>query len=143
MLKNIFNYFVRDKDLVKIATTDEEKEMVFRFRYKIYVEQMKKSHMKFIDHDKKMVYENYDFEKDTIILYLGDLQKIKGSLTLRIWDKGNIPKSEEKKFNTAQFSNIEDFIVCEGCYFMIDAQGRGADTFTLLFNALYELMIKR
>ncbi len=143
MLQHIFNYFVRNIDLVKIATTDEEKEMVFRFRYKIYVEQMKRSFMEFIDHDKKMVYESYDFEKDTIILYLGDLRNIKGTLTLRIWDKGKIPKSAQRKFNTDQFPNIDNLIVSEACYFMIDMYQRGVSTVPLLFDALYDLIIRR
>jgi hypothetical protein len=136
MFKKLLLSFLSGFYKVKIAETLEEKEAVFRFRYKIYIEEMNKIFLEGIHHEKKMIFDEYDLSENTFIVYTGDLTDITASVTLKVWKQQNIPQQIREKFQIDLFSNIHDLAISELCYFTVSKKNRGKLAFIVLSKAI-------
>jgi len=72
---------------IRIAEGKEEKEKVYRLRYKVYIEEMKRT-SKYMDTKRKTIEDPFD--DDSVIFYAEDEGKVVG--TLRMNMNENIPK---------------------------------------------------
>lgn len=121
----------------KLATTKEEKEAVFKFRYKVYIQELKQYFID-ADHENKMISNKYDYDANTIIFYVGDIPNISATLTLRVWDKGTIPEEIKNHFSLNLFPNIDDLTIAEfGSYVQKKSQ-RGNLSFLVLGDAFLQ-----
>jgi len=62
---------------IKIASSKEDKEAIFRFRYKVYMEELNKRHIA-ADHDHKMLFDEAD--KYTILYYAANGNDVIGTV---------------------------------------------------------------
>lgn len=67
---------------VREAVTAEERELVYRFRYKLYVEEMKRL-QQYADHDKKEICEPLDRSGHVLAAY-GDGDQLIGTVRLNV-----------------------------------------------------------
>ena len=101
---------------IKLATTTEEKEAIYRFRYIVYVEELGKHHID-ADHVTKMMFDNAD---DNALLYfainevgvIGTVRLMPGKngFTSKLSDYFEIDKFE-KAFPLAEMAIIDRLIV--------------------------------
>ena len=63
---------------IKLAISQEEKEAIYRFRYRIYIEELNKTHIN-ADHNRRLLYDEGD-EDATLYYALNDDKKIVGTV---------------------------------------------------------------
>ncbi len=80
MLKQLLSRLER----VHVATTREEREAVYRFRYEVYFEEFGRE-LGLPDHERRWVTDDDDEKDYTTILYTGSIDKITGTVRLRHW----------------------------------------------------------
>lgn len=83
-------------DLIRVAQTDEEKLSVYRFRYKIYVEEMGKPYD--ADHANRLLTDHLD--EVATILYFESEGEVHGTVRIN-WGKDDVSHAA---FNTPQFA---------------------------------------
>jgi CRP-like cAMP-binding protein len=127
----------------KLAETVEEREAVFRFRYKIYVEEMNDVFLEGVDHENKMFVDEYDQEESTLIVYAGDITDITASITLRVWSQQNIPQQIKERYQTNLFSHIPDLVIGLIGYFVVSKKKRGKLATISLASTLYHAAEKQ
>jgi CRP-like cAMP-binding protein/N-acyl-L-homoserine lactone synthetase len=108
---------------VHYAQSKEEREALYRFRYKIYHGELKRKYG--VDHDRKWVYDEDDESDYAHHFYVGNLDNIKGTVRLLIWNPGKIPKKFFDDLSLNRFPNINNYTVSEVGRFMIDKSSRG------------------
>ncbi len=75
-------------ETVHRAETREEREAVYRFRYRVYVEEFGRE-LGTPDHGRKWVTDDDDDAPYTSILYTGSLDNVTGTVRLRHWRAGS------------------------------------------------------
>lgn len=96
---------------IKIALTKEEKEKIFKFRYQTYRVELNHYFLDENQIEKDMLFDEEDFSDNTLILYVGDIDNIIGTIRISVWDKNKFPKNVQKKYflddnSMAQFKKI-------------------------------------
>jgi N-acyl-L-homoserine lactone synthetase len=121
------------------ATSREELEAIYRFRYTIYVEELGRE-IGGVDHERRMVHDEDDEKDFSTHLYVGDPGDIAGSLRVRVWDPGCIPKHDYDMLSLELFPNIEEMRVAEMGRLMIDRSMRGRLVLLALMQEAYSLL---
>ena len=127
---------------VNIATTQEELEAIYRFRYEVYVEELKRDYPD-ADHERRWLRDEDDTQDYTVNFYVGALDRIIGAVRLLIWPPGEIPENYHRLFSMAIFPGIEDLVTSEVGRLMIRPTSRGKAVFPSLINAMYEHLVAR
>jgi len=91
---------------IRIAKTEQEREAIFRFRYKIYSEELQKNHLP-VDHHKKMLFDQADYH--TVLYYA--LQDEELIATVRSQRGTEGPFSPEQ-FEYFQIGSFVPFLDC-------------------------------
>ena len=89
------------------ATTQEEREAVYRFRYRVYVEEFGRE-LGSPDHERRWVKDADDEAPCTTILYTGTLDNITGTVRLRHWRAGEVPRHDAHELSMDRFPDIEE-----------------------------------
>lgn len=89
---------------IRIATTQQEKEAIFRFRYQIYVEEMEKS-VEHADYKNHILYDAMD-DFSTILYALSDESKIIGTLRVTFAPAEKFPQEIAEIFHMSVFESI-------------------------------------
>ena len=127
---------------VNIVTTQDEREALYRFRYEIYVEELKRDYPD-ADHERRWLRDHDDEQDYSVNLYLGPLDHIVGVVRLLIWPAGEIPEDYYRLFSMETFPGLEDFVTAEMGRLMVRPTSRGGAVFPSLINAVYEHLVAR
>jgi len=117
------------------ATSREELEAIWRFRYEIYVEELKRNYPS-VDHGHRWLRDAEDETDHAVNLYLGPLDHIVGAERLLIWPAGEIPEEYQRLFSMEMFPGIEDVAIAELGRLMVRPSARGKNVFPLLVDAM-------
>lgn len=124
-------------DVVHEAITHVEREAVYAFRYKVYVEELGRE-LGGVDHVRKVVRDDDDDVVSSVHLYTGSISDISGTVRLRIWQAGQIPSHDFHLLSMDRFSGIEAMVVSELGRLMIRPSLRGRLLLPALVRAVYE-----
>ena len=127
---------------VNVVTTQEEREALYRFRYEIYVEELKRDYPD-ADHERKWLRDKDDEQDYAVNLYVGPLERIVGALRLLIWPAGETPEDYHRMFSMEVFPGLEDLVTAEMGRLMVRPTSRGGAIFPSLISAMYEHLVAR
>lgn len=128
---------------IKVAQTNEEKEMIYKQRYSIYIEEMKKN-IDSCDHINKMIYDELD--DFGILLYaVNSDNQIVGSTRLNIGKSNDFPKEYREMFIMdlfQEFSN-DSSILSMSSMLMIVPEYRNSKILYDFFEKAYHLAMQK
>ena len=131
-----------ESETVSIAATQEQREAIYRFRYQVYVEELKRDYPD-ADHKRKWLRDDVDEHDCAVNLYMGPLDQIVGAVRLLIWPVGQIPENYYRLFSMDIFPGIEDLVTSEIGRLMVKPSVRGKTVFPALIGAMYEHLVRR
>lgn len=146
-LKSIFAYwffkYLKFRYAIKIATTSEEKEKIFKFRYQIYRTELQHTFLDKMTTTEGMLCDEYDDIANSMILYSGDIDNIQGTVRFSVWTKNSLPKQlSDKYFLTENMLNNLNSIG-EIRFLQISKKYRKSLLLYTLLGYLYELYCKQ
>lgn len=109
---------------VHIASTQEELEAVYRFRYSVYYEEYGRS-LGVVDHERRWVYDDEDVGEHATIFYTGTLEEMTGTVRVRHWPPGQVNEHVLHELSMDLIPGIEGFHTSEIGRFMIRKGLRG------------------
>lgn len=118
------------------ATTREELEAVYRFRYQIYFEEYGRL-LGTPDHERQMVTDADDELPTTTILYTGTPEKVTGTVRLRHWQPGEVPQHDVEELSIDRFPGHESLAHGEIGRLMVRRSLRGQRIIAALLRASY------
>jgi len=133
---------MRESQAVNIAETQEELEAIYRFRYHVYIEELKRDYPD-ADHERKWLRDDNDDGPHTMNLYMGPVNEIVAVVRLLIWPPGQVPENYRQMFSMEIFPGIEDLVTSEIGRLMVKPNSRGDTVFPTLINAMYEQLVQR
>jgi len=131
-----------ESETVSVATTQEEREAIYHFRYQVYVEELRRDYPD-ADHDRKWLRDEDDEQDYTVNLYMGPPDQILSVVRLLIWPAGQVPEDYHRSFSMEIFPGIEDLVTSEIGRLMVKPSARGKTVFPSLINAMYEHLVQR
>ncbi len=120
------------------AETQEEREAVYRFRYRVYVEEFGRE-LGSPDHERKWVTDSDDDAPCTTILYTGSVEEITGTVRLRHWRAGEVPHHDVEELSMDRIPEIEERNTGEIGRLMVRRSMRGRVIIASLLRASYEI----
>ncbi len=127
---------------IHVATTREELDAVYRFRYSIYYEEYGRQ-IGNPDHERRMVTDPHDEADFSTILYSGSPDDITGTVRLRHWKPGEIPEYDLREMSMDLIPDIEHRHVAEIGRFMIRRSLRGKLLLASFARETYDLLCGR
>jgi predicted GNAT family N-acyltransferase len=109
---------------VKVAETDEEREAIFRFRYRVYVEELGRK-LGNADHEGRRVHDDEDDKPYTSLLYIEGEEGVTGTMRVRHWGAGEVPAKDFETFSMERFAGIERLRTGEIGRLMVRPDQRG------------------
>ena len=110
---------------VHVATTAEEREGIYRFRYSVYVDELGYG-VPGADHEAKRVHSPDDDADFITHLYTGTSDAMTGVLTMTCWGAGSeVPAYDFRLLSMDRFPGISQLNCCELGRFMIHPSARG------------------
>jgi hypothetical protein len=137
MLAEFFMQF----DKVHVAKSREELDAIYRFRYTVYVKELKRE-IGGVDHDRQMVTDQEDEKPYSYHLYVGSIDNIVGTVRLRIWEPGEVPEYEFNELSMSLFKDAEQLTTAELGRFMIKSSRRGKLILPSIANGAYNFLVQ-
>lgn len=136
MLEGLIAAFAR-LEKVHIAQSEEERSAIARMRYRIYVEEKNEVSADGADHIRRELRTPEDDLPDATHFYIGSPANLRGSLRVRVWKPGQIPRNFFERYSLDRFPGIEKRTVANVAYLMTIPNLRGtADVVALTSGAL-------
>jgi len=126
-------------DTVHKAETDAEREAIYRFRYQIYIEELKYNYE--ADHERKWLRQPADDEEGTTLLYTGRPDDITSTVRVRAWKPGHVPPAVFAMTSMERFPGIEKLGVSHIGRMMIRRSLRGKLVLPSLLAGGYEFLV--
>jgi GNAT superfamily N-acetyltransferase len=126
----------------RAATTLEEREAIYRFRWSVYVEELGRK-LGVGDPDRRWVHDAEDDRPYTTLLYTGSLEEMTGTMRVRHWAPGEVPPADRRTFSMQLFGGLDELSVCELGRFMIKPDARNRLVFVSLCREAYEVAAAR
>ena len=126
-------------DTVHKAETDAEREAIYRFRYQIYIEELKYNYE--ADHERKWLRQPADDEEGTTLLYTGRPDDITSTVRVRAWKPGQVPPAVFAMTSMERFPGIEKLGVSHIGRMMIRRSLRGKLVLPSLLAGGYEFLV--
>ena len=126
-------------DTVHKAETDAEREAIYRFRYQIYIEELKYNYE--ADHERKWLRQPADDEEGTTLLYTGRPDDITSTVRVRAWKPGQVPPAVFAMTSMERFPGIEKVGVSHIGRMMIRRSLRGKLVLPSLLAGGYEFLV--
>ncbi len=124
---------------VRVAELEHEREAVFRFRYSVYVEELRRG-IAPIDERRRWVRDAEDDDPRTLLLYTaGGDEDVTGTARLRGWPPGGVPDDVAQRFALGSFAGIDALGTAELGRVMLRSDQRGHDGLVALLSASYQL----
>ncbi len=125
---------------VYLATTQEERDAIYRFRYTIYYEELGRE-IGGVDHERKMVVDDDDEKPTSYHLYIGSKDNIIGTVRVQVWEPGQVPKADYEISSMDMFPGIDKLVCGEMGRFMIKRTSRGKLTLPAMARGVYEFLV--
>lgn len=122
------------------ARTKTEREAIYRFRYQVYVEELRHT-VGGVDHAKRWLHDDDDDAPYAIHLYTGTPEQVTGALRLMHWKPGCVPAREFEMLSMGSVPGIRDRRVAEMGRFMIHRNLRGKLLLPALARQAYEVLV--
>jgi len=119
---------------IKVASSDEDRERIFRFRYDVYVTEMGKSPAE-ADHQKKIIRDELD--EDAHLLYAEDEGHIIGTVRLNYRTKKKFPDVWEQIYAIEKFAPSFGDHISMTSRMMVAKDYRGSSVPAALVGAVY------
>ena len=119
---------------IKVASSDEDRERIFRFRYDVYVTEMGKSPAE-ADHQKKIIRDELD--DDAHLLYAEDEGQIVGTVRLNCRSKKKFPDVWEQRYDLEKFAPSFGDHISMTSRMMVAKDYRGSSVPAALVGAVY------
>ena len=126
-------------ETVRRATTREEREAVYRFRYQVYVEEFGRE-LGTPDHERRWVTDDDDERETSTILYTGTPDAITGTIRLRHWAPGEVPHHDVEELSLDRFPDLDERHVAELGRLMVRRSKRGRLILASLLRETYEIL---
>ena len=104
---------------VHIATTDAQRQAIFRLRYRIYVDEQRDDRIADVDHDAGLIRSSVDVEPQTLLFYIGASDRPYGTLRVRCFTPGTLPRTLQEAYSTHRFTDLHTRTVCEVSTLMV------------------------
>lgn len=124
------------------ATSAEEREAIWEFRHRVYVEELGRK-LGRADEDRPWVHDPEDDKPSTVHLYTRTDDDITGVLRIRHWPPGEIPAKDFETFSMERFPGIETLTTGEIGRLMVRRDERGTLLLVALVSAAYEVGVGR
>ncbi len=121
------------------AATHRELEAIYRFRYTVYVEELGRE-IGGADHDNRWVRDSEDDKPWSHHFYVGGTNEITGTIRLRVWEPGQVPRKEFETLSLDLLPSIERYRIAELGRFMIHPARRGSLILPSMARASYEFL---
>lgn len=138
----MFLYFLHHLNRVKIATTEAEKEAIYRLRYQSFIIEMNKNNIENVDHERKMIKDVDDDKPGNILIYIGPFDAPKATARLTIYQPNKVPKEISKRYTLDEYPEFKDKKLAEVSRLTICAQHRKGTMLLSLVNTLYKISAK-
>jgi predicted GNAT family N-acyltransferase len=124
---------------VGIADDDPTREAVYRFRYSVYMEELKRS-VGLFDDRQKLLREPEDDEPGATLLYTAAGEGgVTGTARIRSWEPGAVPTEVAERFAMERFGGLSRLGTAEVGRVMLRHDRRGSSDLVALVCALYQL----
>ena len=121
---------------IKVATTEEERFRIYRFRYDIYVKEMGKRPT-VADHSRQIIRDELD-DADAHLLYAEHNGQIIGSVRLNCRTKNQFPASWERIYDVQKFTPDFGDHISMTSRMMVGQDWRGSSIPAALVGAVYQ-----
>jgi hypothetical protein len=122
------------------AATQEERDAIYRFRYRIYVEELHRE-LGGVDHARRMVRDDEDDKPTAHHFYVGSPDDFEGVVRLRVWEPGAMPPAFAKKLSLHLFGAAQARLrTSEIGRYMIDPRRRGSLVLPSMARRTYEFL---
>lgn len=125
---------------VHVATTREEREAIYRFRYEVYVREFGRR-LGEPDHERRWVRDQDDESAHTTILYTGTPQNITACVRLRHWPAGQVPAADVKTLSLDRIPRADRRSLAEIERLMVHPDVRGKLLVAALVKRSYEILV--
>jgi predicted GNAT family N-acyltransferase len=119
---------------VRAASTDDEREQIYRLRYEVYVEELGQLYAE-AAHDRRLLYDPVD-DVARLVMAVAD-GRVVGTLRVVVGADGPVPQSIYDEFH---LDRLVDLVSVERMVFMsrfmVDSEYRGTDVTIKLMQAL-------
>jgi CRP-like cAMP-binding protein len=109
---------------VQVATTPREREAIYRFRYSVYVDELRRE-VGGVDHAARTVRDATDESPAAVHFYAGTVRDVKGSARTLIYEPGEVPEALAEELSLDLFPNIAELRIAEAGRYMIRPSLRG------------------
>ncbi len=124
---------------IHVATTREELDAVYRFRYTVYYEEYGRQ-IGNPDHERRMVTDPHDEADFSTILYSGTPDDVTGTVRLRHWTPGEVPEHELHELSMDLIPDVSERHTAEIGRFMIRKSLRGNLLLAAFARRTYDLL---
>jgi predicted GNAT family N-acyltransferase len=125
---------------VTVATTKEEREAIYRFRYSIYVDELRRK-VGGVDAEGKRIADLVDELPTTVHLYVGTPDNILGAIRLQAWAAGAVPSAYFAEYSMEIIPGIETLATAELGRLMVRASARGRAVMPSLLRKASEILM--
>jgi len=126
----------------KEARTIEERRAVYRFRYSIYSNELKRD-VEGVNHREEVVRDELDELECTKVFYTGSVDKITSTIRFLIFDKNSVIKELVDEYSLGDFEGIHHHPIIFIGRFMIAKDLRGGlFSIRVLITLLHHLVVK-
>ena len=138
----MLNNFLTRLQKVHRAQTRLEKEAIYRLRYNVYIDELKKGFLPNADHDNKMVRDAEDDRPGTGLFYTGKADNPSGTIRVDIFHPGEVPDEVAQRFSLHLFPWLSEVPVAELGRLIISPSHRGALILPALARQVYEFAVR-
>ncbi|TWO73409.1 cyclic nucleotide-binding domain-containing protein [Caenimonas sedimenti] len=136
MLAQLFTHLKK----VHRASTREELDAIYRFRYRVYVEELNRQ-LGGVDSERRMVTDIEDEKPYSHHFYVGSPADLEGVVRVRVWEPKQMPEAEAKKYSPHLLGPAEGRLrTAEVGRYMIDPKRRGSLVLPSMARVTYEFL---
>jgi CRP-like cAMP-binding protein len=126
-------------ETVHKAETAAEREAIYRFRYQIYIEELKYNYE--ADHERKWLKQAEDEQPWTALLYTGSPDNISSTVRVQAWKPGEVPSAVFALTSMDRFPGIEALGVSHIGRMRLRSSLRGRLVLPSLLAGGYEFLV--
>ena len=121
------------------ATTREAREGIYRFRYRVYIEELKYPYP--ADHERRWLREDEDEQDYTTLFYTGTPEQVTSAVRVRVWKPGMVPPKAFESMSLELFPGIERLTIAHVGRLMISRGIRGKLLLPSLLGGGYDYVV--
>ncbi|CAM2005453.1 cyclic nucleotide-binding domain-containing protein [Acanthopleuribacter pedis] len=138
-MKNLFKRWLTGLEKVYQAKTEEEKEAVYRLRYRVFVDELNKEVIN-ADHRTRQIRDPEDAFPNTTLLYTVSNGSLTGALRVTLWQPEAITRDLSNTYSLHLFPDIQNHTISEVSRLVASAQSRGQLVLPALARACYDFV---